>query len=212
MTWFRLCEISHGSFEPLQCFPTRQARDCQPSLLAFNSLLSGRHGAFASSRLRRPGHRCDLVSKHQNGALRDDLISQCHKDWLASLDKNPKPLLQNLEVQSGVKRLGTSAAAAALAFVFEAYGGVGGPGPSTRGFYAAALTQFWLEETIAVGKILRYAKCAEQSRRARAGIPSELCRPFNSAVGRTRGSSDACEFSPSVMVFVSQTRGRRLGS
>ncbi|CAE7424040.1 mut-7 [Symbiodinium sp. CCMP2592] len=44
---------------------------------------------------------------------------QATADWLASLDKNPKPLLENLEAQSGVKRLG---------------------------FYAAALTQFWLEE------------------------------------------------------------------
>ena len=40
MTSFRLCEISHGSFEPLQCFPTRQAGDCQPSLLLLSTHFS----------------------------------------------------------------------------------------------------------------------------------------------------------------------------
>ncbi|CAE7032995.1 mut-7 [Symbiodinium natans] len=48
-----------------------------------------------------------------------DSADEATADWLAGLDRNPKALLENLESQSGVKRLG---------------------------FYAAALTQFWLEE------------------------------------------------------------------
>ncbi|CAL1136847.1 unnamed protein product [Cladocopium goreaui] len=50
--------------------------------------------------------------------LPDEDARKATKEWLASLDKNPTELLANLHAQSGVRRLG---------------------------FYAAALTQFWLE-------------------------------------------------------------------